>query len=1677
MFNLLHHRYKILRLLGIVSHTALFIAYDSLKDREVFWTFVFFPNIEQDNWTQIFSYYEHLQEWSQNTKTKFICPIEDFAEIKLSSNRSFLDEVFPKIEFSEKARGCYFVSSCSMQWQLLKKDSFDEPSKFLPVLHSSLKGLAWLHRRGFSYYNLSPFSILYDSRSSEIAFLNVGMIPPGHLHFPHSPFAPEDVELDCRFDIYALAATFCYYWTGEFPCQSLKKFALSPEMISFLERSLEKFPEKRFGDVSEIAREAIFSDQLSLATRNFSLQNSFWENNLWKKLRKTIENPTQKNIAYFLEGKPGQGKTIYLQQAQRLSEQKKYRIINLSFHPQSNFLLSPLWEMLENLASEKVETATRLYKTLSFLERYSHTQRVISQSILEDTSQPTILLIDNMQWASEEFLTILETILKLYARDAKSKSYEKLLIIAFSLPDRAIKKFYQRISENPLTKEIVQCEQVSEVSFCEKLIASKLGVQKAPKLFSRKLSQISAGNPLYIQMTLTSLLKKGTLYLEDGEWYMDCDTIDHLDLPSNLEHAVEKYISSFSPVAQKGISLLSHTGSYLQFDFLRHFENSKTEVFSALWELYQSSILNIQKNFKIGISQGTIWHYLWTKNRDNGKAFSINESQRKTPYEKFLFAFLYLNREWSKLQPHFSYVVESLLQLGFQKLLIRWLEKYLYRHDTKSKNSKQILYIADLAFITGKYDIASFWFQDLGDESVHTLLKTTESLLREKKPAQAVPLINTIKNLLKEENSYERAYYCRLKGSVKYLQGEIKSACNYFQKALGILTSLFFESNNQHEKRQNLALYYETLTEEFFLEHSLQLRRCLETCREMLYHCDIPLMNMHIFYLFARLDKNLGNYAGALEALQKSLDLSKKILSPFTSILCRKEIADIYTNLGCYEKAEEHLKEAFELCDIYNIESCLGKLYISQGRLEFAQKQIQKSHDQYINAINILQKQEQNMGLSLAYIHLSEAYVGKDEEKSLFYHQKSSEILEKIPYPRLILQVNLVKMKIAHYYNRRENLLEIVDKMLIIAKEYGYREYLWGFFYQKACAFRALGDIVQSSENYHLAWEVIEEIAEKLPVEIRKAYLATSYPKNISETLSLLTTDIKGEINTLSKEEDLLEKIVSESQKEVILESFNELKDETVNLRKLLEINKRLNCEHDLNRLLDFIMDSAIEITNAERGFLILTSTRQEKMFEVARNFEHEDIRNPEFEISHSITEKVIRTGLAILAKDALHDERFDGYRSVSELQLHSVMAVPLRVKERILGAVYLDNRFEKAIFSEKEKILVEAFADQAAIAIENTRLFQENHKKQEELEKSKKHIEKLNKELAVLNSKLAKRLEKQKEELVDVKNILIRTQSENHTRYKYSNIIGKSPIMQKQVFNILDKIVDKNIPVLIYGESGTGKELVAKAIHFNSLRRDNNFLSENCAAITESLLESELFGHVKGAFTGAYADKKGLFELADGGTLFLDEVGDMSVGMQASLLRVLENNVIRRVGGKKEIPVDTRIISASNKDLKELTKQGEFREDLFFRLKVVQINLPALRQRKEDIPLLVAHFIEQYANENSCEIRNVSKKGLQFLMNYDWPGNIRELRNAIYTTLSLHDEKELSPTHFQESISDHSSQQEDIFSQELSIDEYAKRFVMVNQEKYNDSQLSKILGFSRKTLWEKRKKWMLFRS
>ena len=480
----------------------------------------------------------------------------------------------------------------------------------------------------------------------------------------------------------------------------------------------------------------------------------------------------------------------------------------------------------------------------------------------------------------------------------------------------------------------------------------------------------------------------------------------------------------------------------------------------------------------------------------------------------------------------------------------------------------------------------------------------------------------------------------------------------------------------------------------------------------------------------------------------------------------------------------------------------------------------------------------------------------------------------------------------------------------------------------------------------------------------------------------------------------------------------------------------------------------------------------------MARNFAQEEVLSPEFKISRTIANRVMATGVPELTTNAQEDDRFRDLQSVADLRLRSVLCIPIRVQNEIGGVLYVDNRLQQQVFQEREKALMLSLADHAGTAILTARNVEQLRGKQAELQQALDRVDQL-------NAALKGQLQEKTSELSQIREEISAQSLGLRSKYDYKQIVGQGRAM-RSVFALLDKYIEAEDPVLVTGDSGTGKELVARAIHAHSKRRDMAFVSENCAALPEALLESELFGYVRGAFTGATANKKGLLESASGGVLFLDEIGDMPLDLQKKLLRVLQEGEVRPLGSRDTIKVDVRLICATNRNLEQMVRDGEFREDLYYRLAVLPVHLPPLRDRKEDIPPLVKRFLGDLQRETQTRVR-ISPDAMERIVAYGWPGNVRELQNEIRRAAILCDgiilEVHLSQ-HVREGRRGPGTPMQDDGTvpqergttlpdmvRELEIREIQKAF---DRAQANKSRAAELLGLSRFALQRKLEKYAL---
>jgi transcriptional regulator with GAF, ATPase, and Fis domain len=470
---------------------------------------------------------------------------------------------------------------------------------------------------------------------------------------------------------------------------------------------------------------------------------------------------------------------------------------------------------------------------------------------------------------------------------------------------------------------------------------------------------------------------------------------------------------------------------------------------------------------------------------------------------------------------------------------------------------------------------------------------------------------------------------------------------------------------------------------------------------------------------------------------------------------------------------------------------------------------------------------------------------------------------------------------------------------------------------------------------------------------------------------------------------------------------------------RLAQFARQLASEPGLDSALTRLLDALIEVVRADKGFVLEVTDGVPHILK-ARNFQRENVADAVERLSDTIVKRVLETREPLRIEDALHDAQFNASESVVNLKLASVMCLPLVMRGQLVGAIYLGNDKLLNLFTERELEVATSFCSTAALLIELARQL-------DELKADKKALE--------------ERLEAQ----------------------AYGDIIGACDAM-RDIFRKIDKVAGTDISVLVTGETGTGKELIAREIHRRSPRKNGPFVAINCGAIPENLLESELFGHARGAFTGAVTARPGRFQAASGGTLFLDEIGEMPAGLQVKLLRALQERAVTRVGENKAEAVDIRVVTATNKDLDEELKAGRFREDLYYRINVVHLHLPALRDRGEDAVMLAKWFLGRAIRELGSKVKGFSPQALVAIKRFRWPGNIRQLENRIKKAVVLADKPMISP----DDMELRPEQLEPILPLIQARDEWQKRYIneVLERNGGNRTKTAKDLGVDPRTIF-----------
>jgi len=702
-----------------------------------------------------------------------------------------------------------------------------------------------------------------------------------------------------------------------------------------------------------------------------------------------------------------------------------------------------------------------------------------------------------------------------------------------------------------------------------------------------------------------------------------------------------------------------------------------------------------------------------------------------------------------------------------------------------------------------------------------------------------------------------------------------------------------------------------------------------------------------------------GNFHAAVELFEKSVRIDEKIGALDHEALARENLADALEMLGRWDEALEQYRRCISLEGFDETRASRLSVYVPLSRLTKKRGDINRALDYAQKAMAAGERaRDEDLIAEAAYVLASIEDERGNVEEAEKYLDRAMRIFE----------ANRTLHGLARAHTAAAVLVlqkgEIDDavKHAQAADQYA----------------RQLGDRFSIAKN-DWAWAKIKgsrgerEAAASLFESVRATFEELDTPYELARLLfdiGLLRDEPEEATHTIRSAIRIFERLDATHDLERARGALFRIrpagKAPDQGVVGLYEIVKIINSTLDLEEVLTRVLDVAIRRLRAERGMILLLdpltgALRTRVVRNIKEGPEAERKRSPQ-----SIVKEVIQTGQSVMSADARSDQRFVESESVIAENIVSILCAPLIIKERIGGAIYVDHRQAKHLFSQKDLSFLEAFADQAAIAIENARLY-------EELEEARTRLSLENETL-------------RREVLV-----------EKHL----DSIVGQSEAVVKTQFAIR-KASAGHSTVLLRGESGTGKGLVARIIHNIGPRRHGPFIKFNSAALTETLAESELFGHEKGAFTGADRRKLGRFELANNGTIFLDEIGKMSLAMQSKLLRVVEDKEFERVGGTQTIKTDVKIIAATNLELEKAIEEGTFREDLFYRLNIIPIMLPPLRERKDDVPTLAEHFIRKICKDLGIDNKRLEPGVLDLFMRYDWPGNVRELEATLHRAIVM---------------------------------------------------------------------------
>ena len=1489
----------------------------------------------------------------------------------------------------------------------------DFSEDFIAAIIQVINGLGAFHNKGFIHSDLKPEHILYDQKEKKVVLIDFGF---AQARLAQADMKPQDMELagtigymapevikgigiDQRSDIYSLGVIIYETLAGKKLKDPFVPIQQVPEEINnMLARLVSKEPAIRptIPELYQIFVKYLKSIKIEVPSYEVHLPNTGFV-----EIPEIIDELlTAAGKAIVINGDTGTGKTRLLQEIKFKYLSKDFSVLFHAAQGLTNFLknLEGFVSSKKIVFSNKEDLSADAQAGLSATaqaglsadaqaDKFQVFEELNEALIAFAEQKKTVIIVDDLDCLSDYELGLFRYI-------GYGIHGLNILIIGASKTDSRIKNLgFETIKLNPFTLDQTQ-ELLEKTFFKLEPIERKSTVPK-DRRFTKWLYKQSGGTPLFIVEILKNLYENKVMYYKANKWLVQMDILDKTKIPSRIEDLLEEQLRNLKKAELTILKILAIAQHALEPGIISSVLNTKSEI--GIERLKNLGLLkeNIANNRRVIQIANQIFALIIARLIESDEEQRLCNTLIKvletTPkHENYIPVLAELSDKVKNPEKAYKYSqksAENAESIYDYTSAVKYYEKMAeYAQLTRSPKYPEILMrIAQISQKTAdnktalqyynkvlKLDDKRLWseiYSGLGrvystmgkhNEAIKNLRKTI-NLIREKESRDYIEVTNRLAYSLMSLHHFDEAESILNKSfllSNKINDHEMMDDTLYYQAVYEWFKGDFDKGIEKAKENLHFAQKHELLADSAYAANLLgslyQQKNNLEQAQgyiEKAIHIftEMKLINALTSALSnqASLYHLQGNFSRATESFRNVLTRAQQIGNRTAQYESIANLALINEDSGRFDDAIDSNKIALEINPYAtNPNYAIAMILYKKGEIDIARSLIKEK---------LAKKEEILYFIALAMINLS---IGKTEQAKEALKKGLESI--KNQNPDIPTRISVFLTAIQFYYETIdfESSLRFSKKIIELTNPLS-REYSIASAFIKINRFNikhtADLDIRQETERlrkmgciYDYAYLKKLEIESRMdkginPEQIKE--IAHELNK-VQEIFASLGANL--ELNRAKKiQEKLFPIIVKDYSQRTISEQYLKTFSELAEL-----ISAHLGDKNFIQNTLDLIL----QVTNAERGALFIKAS-EEMEFIAGRNIDHTTIKDAG-ELSKTAIKKISQNKI-VFTEDAISDPQFNIKKSVILNQIRSLLCIPLSVSDKVIGAIYLDSRLFSGIFGPQDKDFLITIAKILASVIEKSLAFR----------------------------------------ALTEENILLKSKMIQDIGAGY--IIGKSDSMQK-VYQLIESVSQTNSPVVILGETGTGKGMLARLIHLKSKRQNKKFLTINCGTIPETLLESELFGHKKGAFTGAVSDKKGLLEEGEAGTVFLDEITNTSISFQAKLLEAIEDKIIRRIGETQTRKIDVRFFFATNRDLEIEVEETRFRKDLFYRINVFSIEVPPLRERICDIPELAQFFMKKYSKEINKPLKGFTSDSMQKLKAYLWPGNVRELQNVIERAVVL---------------------------------------------------------------------------